>query len=253
MDHQQTVKIDNYKSQYNKIISNITEKNTQLESVLEEVLKASTSLAFNQSEMIKAQERLAVVRANMTEVEDRQRSTDQKLNTKEASLIQKEQELDLEAQVIAGKKTEREIQEDNYIAERQVELKILGNEVIVTEGKIETNKMLLEDSIKAKDNLDKEIKSVRNKRRADEIVLEQNIKDLETSKNSKIKQIDSIDKEIEGLNIKVAEAIEKTRLPNRLLAEREIRTKEKEQNLEILVGRWRKFHAELFPGQEMKL
>ena len=253
MDHKQTVKLDNYKAQHNSIVSNISSKNKELEAVLGEVLKATTSLNFILGEVGKAGKSLETIRLQSSEIEEKQRRTDQILNDKAAGLKRISQELDLEKQIIAGKKTERELLEDSYIEDGQRKVRELEDKSLTLTNRISSESEEIKAIAKTKETLVKEIGDLRKKRNNQEIVLKQEIEELGTIKQTKQKQIDAMDKEILDLNKKVAIAVEKMRMPNRLLAERETRVKEQEHNLDILIVRWRKFHQELFPGQTMKL
>lgn len=253
MDHQQTVKIDNYKEQYNSILSNISEKNKDLETVLEEVLKATVTLDSTRDTLSKSERNLETLRLQSDDIEKGQQRADQKLNEKEADLNRFEKELALEKQIIAGKKTERELEEDSYVEAKQSEGRNLEDKILKLNVIVSREQDELKTMVNTKDTLIETISELRKEKNTQDVILTEQIKGLEETKIVRSKEVDAIDREIEELNKKVSEAIEKQRLPNRLLAERETRIKEKEANLEILVGRWRKFHGELFPGQEMKL
>lgn len=253
MDKKQNIKLDNYKEQYNSVVSNITIKNNELESILEETLKAKTSLTFVQDETAKETRRVETLRVNAGDIESKQQRTDQLLNEKERNLSKRETELELEKQIIAGKKTKREIKADEYVSEKKSEVKDLSEKVIKLDKKLEVGKKEVESQTKTKDDSVKAIKELRDTKRNEEIVLNQKIEDSQESLDTKTKEVSSIEEKLKELYKEEAEAKKRVELPDQMLVERTRVVERKEQNLLILSKRWEKFFAQNFPGQVMKL
>ncbi len=252
MDHTQTVKINNYKAQYNKILSSIDQKNKNLEAILEETLRSRTSLNFITSEIRKETQRLESLRLQSGQIEEKQKRVDQKLNEKQVDLSKQEVQLDLDRQIIAGKKTQREKEEDAYIANLQVEAKKLKDGIEKQNDKIERNVKEIDSFKEARKNIVTDVENQKKERNEQDIVLTQQIKDLQILKDSKVKELVNISGKIEDLYKEEAAAVERTKMPFKMLVERQRIMTQKEKDYAILTTRWRIFFEENFPGQGIK-
>lgn len=253
MTPQEKTRLDNFKGQYNSIVSNISIKNKELERMLERTTQVKGDLGSLKSEINKGNKELGIARSSTKTIEDVHSSVERKLEERGRLLGQKESALNFLQKELAGEKIEREIEADDYVSERKQDLNMVNAVLISKEAELDGLKHEINSSQTVLDGMSGNINEMLDEKRGQELLLDQRIGGL-TEKLEKVQGLLSFEKkELDIVTEELGKARVRILMPDSMLRERGEVLKRQERNFEILIIRWKKFFKEHFPGQELKL
>ena len=253
MTPQEKTRLDNFKGQYNSIVSNISIKNKELERILERTTQVKGDLGSLSREIKKGNEGLKIVRSSTKAIEDIHSVEERRLEERGRLLGQQESSLDFLQKELSAEKIEREIEADTYIAEKKQDLNMVKAVLLSKESELDGIKHEIDSSQNVLDGVAENLNEMLEEKRGQEVLLDQRIGGL-TEKLEKVQGLLSFGREeLDIVTEELAKARGRIMMPDNMLKERGKVLERKERNFEILILRWKKFFKEHFPGQELRL
>lgn len=250
MKHEQKVKLENYKEHYNSIMGNIRVANSELEKALVLKKDAEQNLKVTKENLQKEVDELNKIHEEGSQFIKGLTIRNINLNERESKLeqrIEKYSKMEIELKdVLSTEKTRKEKLIDRYVSDKEEELEVLNNRILVKEQLRKDLRATVTTLDETKEKLSKD-----NQKSSDTFILESK-KQRDIISNTE-KEIKSKSKELSTLEEKVRKEVEKVQLPTQLLEERDTILKRKENDFLILTLRWKRFFKEHFPNQTLNL
>lgn len=238
---EQTIKIDNWKAQHNSLLVNIKDTNKKLEDLLGNIKVAERELKGVDKELFVKRKELVEILESIVEADNQTSKKIEQLEQQEKETKKATNDLN---------KTEKRL---NGVAKiHQKEFHKITKKI----GSLETTFVLVHLTIESKQRKLQEINKViqtktNEKRELDSSLSELN-HNIEDNKVLFDKENTIHKQRLEEVKKKVDKEIEKLKLPNQLIDDRERDLKKKENNFLILTLRWKKLFKKMFPNQEFK-
>lgn len=246
MKRNEQIKIDNYKAQYNSILSNINDANRELTKSLSTKTLADKQAKEASVELTKVEERVNKLYRQEREIEVR-------VNKKRVSVEQREEAVNKAEVLLAEKKltVEKALTEKKLkLSSENKTIKEDNNNLLIQQKEIKGGIVMLQKE-------DTELFNEITKREKIRNLLGSETVELEGKKEGLVKQYNKLkethEKEIDIIKLKIEEEKAKIEIPDKMLKEREAVMNRRENDFLILTLRWKRFFKEHFPNQTLNL
>lgn len=246
MNHTEKTKINNFKAQYVVVLGNINDANKTLEEVFKKRKEAEDALSKILSDILLEAARFSNISARNTATQSATSDAIDDLHQKIEGV--KAFEKESTQRIEEGMRGFELARNESYssIEKRKGEIKELTDR---------ENSLIYEvEEMQEKAGfLSEEYKSLK-KDKSDLVSL---MTQLEESRQEKVvlSEKETLKREVllADLQEEIRKNVTSIKAPMENLSQREERLVEKERNFQILTLRWKRFFAEHFPGQELKL